>query len=716
MSNESLFSEAWHRVAKSRAQLHPEAEIRRHRFRGSLWYVVRDPLSNQFARIAPAAYFFACRLRLNRTIEYIWRECMQLYPDDAPTQQEVIQLLAQLTQLNLLSSDLPPDATMSFKRQQKSEGKEFKGKLLNFLFFRTHLVDPSPLLDALLPCFKPFFSRFGVVLWVLAVLGALKIVVEHWHDITDQSNGLFAPSNLFLIYVAAVITKCWHELGHGLVCRHFGGEVRTLGIMMLIFTPLPYVDVSSSWAFPRRYRRMLVGGAGMLFEFFLAALATFFWVSTEAGPLNALAYNIMVLSSITTLLFNINPLLRFDGYYIFSDWMEIPNLAQRSVLHLKYLLERYIFGIRQSLSPAQSPGEGHWLWTYGIASGIYRVFLIWTIFFVLADNFLGLGLALACFVIVLWVGIPFGKMIRYLARDPLLDRCRLRAVSTCVGFVGILLLFLALVPMPHHFRAEGVVEADVSRDLFTQTNGYLQQLTAPSGSVVHAGDVLLQLVDPLMDLKIAEARSEVRAGEITNNNLADNSLVAAKSARLELASSRSRLADLLDQKHRAEVRSPIDGIWVAPDLLGKMGSWMPRGTPLGEVVQPGHFRFDAVVEQDQSADLFAGPLRSAQVRLHGQSDEIIKTNSIRIIPSQQRLLPSAALGWLGGGDIDVMREDNAGLTAKKPFFEVFAELDPSTHAYLAQRRTGVIRFNAAWEPLLTQVVHRVRQLFQEKVR
>jgi len=712
----SLFSEAWHRVAKSRAQLHPEAEIRRHRFRGNLWYVVRDPLSNQFARISPAAYFFACRLRLTRTIEHIWRECLELYPDDAPTQQEVIQLLAQLTQLNLLSSDLPPDATMSFRRQQKTEGKELQGKVINFLFFRTHLVDPTPLLDVLLPWFKPVFSRFGLILWSIVILAALKIVIEHWRDISDQSNGLFAPSNIFLVYVAAVITKCWHELGHGLVCRNFGGEVRSLGVMILIFTPLPFVDVSSSWAFPRRHQRMLVGGAGMLFEFFLAAIAAFFWVSTHAGPLNALAYNIMALSSITTLLFNINPLLRFDGYYIFSDWAEIPNLAQRSLLHIKYLIERYIFKVRHSLSPAQSPSEGHWLWVYGVASGLYRVFLIWTIFFVLAQQFLGLGLVLAIFVICLWVGIPLVKVIRYLARDPLLDRCRPRAIGISAGTVTALILFLALIPMPHHFRAPGVVQADVSSDIYTQASGYVEEILIPSGSTVHAGDVLMRLADPLMEMRIQQAQYQVRAGEVTISSLDDASLVAGKSARMQLDSARDRLRDLLEQKNNFEVRAPFDGIWVAPNVSDRIGSWVPRGIPVGEVVQPGHFRFAAVVAQDQAADLFSGPLNSAQVRLHGQSDVMIKTESIRIIPSQQRVLPSAALGWSAGGDIDVTRDDTSGLTALKPFFEVYAELDPSSSAFLAQRRTGVIRFSAKWEPLLTQGIRRMRQLFQEKIR
>jgi putative peptide zinc metalloprotease protein len=712
----SLFSEAWHRVARQRARLKPEAEIQRHSFRGTIWYVLRNPLTNQFARVTSCAYYFVCRLRLERTIEHVWRECLEIFPEEAPTQQEVIQLLAQLSNLNLLTSDLPPDVTMTFERHEKTRQRELRGKWLNFLYLRLHVVDPTPLLDALLPVFRPFFSRAGVWLWALVVLLGVKVAIDHAGLLTSRANGFFAPSNILLIYVAAILTKTWHELGHALLCRFFGGEVRTLGVMLLLLTPLPYVDVSSSWSFPRRGERMLVAAGGMIFEFFMAALAMFVWASTPEGPLNSLAYNVVVLASVTTLLFNLNPLLRFDGYYILSDWLQIPNLSQRALLHLKYLVERHLFRLRQALSPAQGAAEGHMLWVYSVASGLYRLFLVWSIFFVLADHFLGVGLILACFIVTLWIVLPTGKFIRYLATDPFLRTCRARAISLSLGSFAAVTLLLALVPAPHHFFATGVVEADVSRQIYNESGGYLEEIVARPGSTVHAGDVLVRLNDPLMPWKIRSGEAQVAEAEGLLNSLTDDSRVAALSARTQIDAARAGLGELRHEQRNAEVVAPVDGVWVAPQLSEQFGAWMPRGTILGEVIQPGSFRFLAVVEQDASADLFSGTLRSAVVRLHGQSGEAIPATGLRIIPSQQHVLPSAALGWPAGGDIETDPKDTTGLQAKSPFFIVSAELTPDGPVYLAQRRSGEIRFSAAWEPLLTQALRRVRQLFQERVR
>jgi putative peptide zinc metalloprotease protein len=712
----SLFSQAWHRVARQRARLKPEAEIQRHVFRGITWYVLRNPLTNQFARLTSCAYYFVCRLRLTSTIEHVWRETLEVFPEEAPTQQEVIQLLAQLTNLNLLTSDLPPDVTMSHAREEKMLQRELRSKWINFLYLRFHLFDPTPLVDFLLPLFRPFFGRFGTVLWCTTALYALKVAADHAGMLSDRANGFFSPSNIFLLYVAAIVTKIWHELGHALLCRFFGGQIPTLGIMLLLLTPLPYVDVSSSWSFPRSRQRILVAAGGMIFEFFLAALALFAWASTPEGPLNALCYNIVVLASITTLLFNLNPLLRFDGYYILSDFLQIPNLSQRALLHLKYLMERHVFGLRSALTPSQSAAEGHWLWVYSVASGAYRLFLVWSIFFILAERFLGIGLILAFVIVTLWIVIPVGKFIRYIATDPSLNTCRPRAITCSLGTFAALVLFFAVMPVPHHFFANGIVQADISRQIYAETPGNLREIVATPGTHVHAGDVLARLVDPMLPLQIRRAEAQVAQSESQLNDVTEDSRVELQSARTALDSSRAQLQEFRDQLARSEIRAPIDGIWVAPQLSDEYGCWLPRGAILGEVIQPDHFHFLAIVEQDASADLFSGTLRSALVRLRGQSGEAIRTNDLRIIPAQQRILPSAALGWGGGGEIETDAKDTTGLRAKSPFFFVYASLENSPEVYFAQRRTGEIRFAATWEPLLTQAMRRLHQIFQERIK
>ena len=710
----SIFSEAWHRVAQSRAKLKPEVEIQRHTFQGSVWYVMRDPLNNQYARVSPPAYFLACRLRLDRTVEQVWRECMDLYPEDAPSQVEVIYLLAQLTRHNLLTSDLPPDVKQTFSRYQKNQSREFQGKLLNFLYLRLPLFDPDALLVDLLPFFRPLFSRLGLVIWSVTILYALKLAVEHANTIWDRSNGFFSPSNLFLLYVAGIGTKLWHELGHGLLCRYYGGRVNTLGVMLLLLTPLPYVDVSSSWSFPRRGERIIVAAGGMIFEFFLAALALIFWANTAPGPLNSLAYNVFVLSSIVTLFFNINPLLRFDGYYIFIDFIQIPNLYQRSILQLKYLLEHYVFQAKRSLSPAQTEGEGHALWIYGLASAIYRLILMWSIFFALAGAFMGIGLVIAFFVLFMWVILPVFKFLRYLVHDPILQQCRPRAVGLVAGFGLILYILLAFIPVPHHFWATGVVEADASSQIYTETSGYLSQVIVPPGTSVHAGDILVQLDDPLATYKLQDAEASVSLARNLVNGSIDTPHVMANAAQVQLDASWDRLKHSRDELTRLAVRSPIDGIWVAPQITDKRGYWLPRGSILGEVITPGRFHFLAVVPQDQAGQLFSGPL-SASIRLPGQSNIAVKATSIRIIPSESNILPSAALSWVSGGEIQTDETDATGLKAREPFYFVYADLDPNTTATLAQRRRGVVRFSTTWVPLLTQIHRQILQTFQERV-
>ncbi|MEM6886010.1 MAG: peptidase M50, partial [Verrucomicrobiota bacterium] len=278
-----MFSESWHRVANQHAKLHPSVEVVKQHFRGAPWYVLREPFSNQFFRLTPAAYYFISRLRHERTIEAVWRECLELYPDEAPGQEEVIRLLAQLTQGNLLQSDIPPDSAMLRERRRKSQQKELRGKLKNFLFIKFSLLDPTPFIDRTLPFFRPFFSRWGFALWCLLMLVAGKFLLENWETAWDKTEGILAPSNLFLLYVCGITAKFWHEWGHGLICRFHGGEVRTLGVMLLILTPLPYIDATSSWSFRSKWPRIYVAAAGMLFEFVLAALAVIIWANTADG-------------------------------------------------------------------------------------------------------------------------------------------------------------------------------------------------------------------------------------------------------------------------------------------------------------------------------------------------------------------------------------------------------------------------------------------------
>ena len=391
----ATFSESWYRVANQRLWLRADAVVRSQNYRGQRWIVLQNPFNSRYFRLRPAAYELVARLRPEKTVQEVWQECIARFPDEAPGQEAVMQLLSQLYFANLLHYQNAADSAQLFERYQRQRQRETRARLLNLMFMRFPLLDPDPFLVRTLPLVGAVIGRAGAVLWGLVVALALKVVVDNSSALRTQGEGVLAPGNLPLLYLSLVLIKTIHEFGHAYFCRRFGGEVHTMGVMLMIFTPIPYMDASSSWGFRNRSQRALVGAAGMIVELFVAGLAVFVWAATGAGVLHGLAYNLIFIASVSTVIFNANPLLRFDGYYILSDLLEIPNLSQRAIGQLRHLWERYLFGVKQSESPAHGRREAAWLVVYGIAAGIYRVIVFSGVLLFVADRFLVLGIIMA---------------------------------------------------------------------------------------------------------------------------------------------------------------------------------------------------------------------------------------------------------------------------------------------------------------------------------
>ena len=208
----------------------------------------------------------------------------------------------------------------------------------------------------------------------------------------NVSDRVLSPRNLFLLALLYPLIKLLHELGHALSTKVWGGEVHEMGVMLLVLMPIPYVDASAASAFRSRRRRVLVGAGGIVVELFLAALAMFAWLNMEPGILRAAAYNIMLIGGVSTVLFNGNPLLRYDGYYILADLIEIPNLGQRSTRYLGYLLQRYLLGIATVESPVTAPGEKGWFLAYGPVAFCYRIAVLVGLVLLVSSRFFIVGI------------------------------------------------------------------------------------------------------------------------------------------------------------------------------------------------------------------------------------------------------------------------------------------------------------------------------------
>ncbi len=710
----STFSESWHRIANLKISLRPTVEVRKQYFRSEKWYVLHDPFNNSFFRLRPEAYDFVSRLRPDRTVEEVWEECLALNPNDAPGQEDVLQLLTQLFYSNILYFEMAADSAKLFERYSKRRQRELRSRLLSIMFVRIPLLDPDRMLNRLKPLWSLATGKAGLLLWLLVVGLAAKVVVEQFDQVTMQAQGVLAPDNLILLYIGMFLVKTLHEFGHAVICKKFGGEVHTMGVMLLVFTPLPYVDATSSWRFRSRWQRALVGAAGMVTEVFIAALATLYWANSAPGVLHSLSYNIMFIASVSTVLFNANPLLRFDGYYILSDLLDVPNLHTRSLQHLRHLVEYYLFGYQESSSPTRSMKEAFWLTVFGILSGIYRVVVFVGIIFFVADKFLLAGLIMALVCVVSWGIVPPYRLVKYLASSPRLARTRLRAVSIClVSFLG-LIFFLGVCPFPHRFRAPGILESVDHLQVVSGSPGYVEKILTETGVYVTEGTPLLKLVNREIEIEQVAARAqwdEVLALEkrATSKQAADLEPIRKRKEAIS-----EKLRDLEIQLQNLTVRAQQAGVWVAPKLSELPGVWVIRGGAIGEIVNPGEFRFSAVVPQEEASNLFIDQITRAEVRLYGQEGENIEVKKFQIIPFQHEKLPSAALGWLGGGEVAVSLQDESGLKTTEPFFQIYADLIPVEGVKFLHGRSGKIRFSLHPEPLLWQGMRLLRQLLQKR--
>ena len=714
--NAPTFSESWYRIATQKIYLRPGVRIRRQYYRGERWYVLENPHSNQFFRLRPEAYDFIARLRPDKTVEQVWELSLELNPESAPGQEEVIRLLAQLYLAGLLHYENPADTAELFRRFKHRRQRELRAKFMNLMFVRFPLLDPDRFLKRMLPIVGPLISWGGFFVWALVLGGAIKVVIDHFPALQDESQSILSPSNLGWLYLGLIILKTLHEFGHAFFCKKFGGEVHVMGVMLMIFTPIPYVDASSSWSFPSRRQRALVGLAGMIVEMFVAALAVFVWANTGAGVLHSLAYNMMFVASVSTLLFNLNPLLRFDGYYILSDLLDYPNLHQHSSGHLMHSVKRHAYGVANSRSPGANNKEKIVLSTFGVLSHLYRLVVFTGILLFVADRFLVLGLIMVAICLVSWIVAPIGKLSYYLLSSPELARTRGRAIGVTLSVVLGLLAILQFVPFPHHFRATGVVEARSWSEVVTKSEGVLAELVARPGEFVALGAPLFRLDNPELEFQIRQSKSRVAETRLRLLQAMSNAEADLQPLQVRLQANEKALDELIEQQSELIVTASVDGIWSAPDVDDVLGRWLIRGTALGRLINPESFDFVSPVLQEDVNRLFGDQIRDSEVRVFGMAELNVPVGSTVIVPAEKRTLPSAALGWASGGDIPVATTDNLGTTATEPFFEVRSGLVGNQTQHLIHGRSGKIRFRLAPEPLLPRWMRSLRQLLQRRYR
>lgn len=714
MSN-TIFNDAWFRVSGLRVALLDSVELTTQKFRGRTWHVLQDRYSQKYFRASPQACHFIQQLNLNQSVEEVWESFVNAHPRNAPSREEVIQLLSQLHTSNLLYSLHASDNEAIVKRYKTQRRKETLAKLGAFLFVRVPLWNPNTWLNSIRPLTNALTGWWALGIWLLVVVLGSVMAFENRNAIGDQSQGVLSASNLPWLYVSLAGLKFIHELGHAFVCKRFGGEVRVMGLMFLIFTPLPYVDASSSWGFPNRLHRIYVSFAGMAVDFFFAGIGAIVWSNTSPGLLNALAFNVMLIGSISSVLFNGNPLLRFDAYYMLSDFCEIPNLYQKGQQQWKYFADRYLLGTVAAHNPATDEKEWYWLTTYGLLSALYLIVVTLGISLFLLDFWLPLGILVLVMTLYSRIISPGFNLFKHL-RGNATQGNRSRAVGVTVGIIASLFLIIGVVPFPDAIKTKGVVETEISGNVYIRTPGRLDHLFVTHGDWVQSGDPIARFVNPELDFDILISKSEQAEVRAIYRLALEQAPQELRAIQERINGLESQLERLQEQRGELNVYATMDGKWVAPDIHQLRGSWLRSDQVLGEIVDPNNLKFYAVVPQEEADILFKNTYTKAEIRLMGQADINLPVPKLTVIPFQREKLPSVALGWLGGGDIAVDTDEPDGMKSKEPFFIVQAALpvERSNAGIVLHGLSGTLRFALPHQPLASQMLRSLKQLMQKR--
>lgn len=710
----ATFSDSWHDVAQLRLGLLPSVRVHKQIYRGREWYVLQELGSEKYYRITPVGYQFVSRLNPKETVGEVWETFVRDHSESAPGQEDVIHMLSQLHHSNLLFFRSKANNEAIFDRYQKQKTRENLGKLMAFLYVRVPLWDPNRFLDFWRKVLSPFFGTFSFLVWLVVVLLAGKTVLENWDTLWQQGQGIFTLGNLPLLYLSIFVLKIFHEMAHAIVCKKYGAPVHTMGIMFIVFTPLPYIDASSSWSMRSRWHRVFVGGAGMYVELFFAAIAALVWVSTGPGVINSLAFNLMIAGSVSSLLFNGNPLLRFDAYYMLADAVDIPNLYQKANQQWLYYMDRWLLGTEKSEAAAGSPFEALWLSSYGFLSFFYRLFIMTVITIMVADIWVGLGLLMIIMMTFIWLLIPGQKLLKYLLTSPRLVRNRSRAITVSIASIGAVLLCFLTVPLPHSVKASGIVRSADIHQLFTHSGGALVEVAVDNGDKIKKGQVLLGFQNRELEQELLITRHQIEETQWRYRRALQDTEEDSTPFLEQLASLQEREKTLTERLENLIIRAPVDGVWEGEDLLSRLGTNVARGTMLGRVLSVSEHKFVALVKQTQADQLFQQAIETAEIRLSGQAEKTIESQDLRLIPYQQFELPSLALSINGGGDFVAESDSMGRLVSKDAFFEVSAKLPDMSGLRYFDGAIGQLRIHLEPKSAAWQLQRYLQQLLQQR--
>lgn len=672
-------------------RMRPDLTARQHRYHGRTFWVVKEPVGLNYFRFHDEEFAILCMLDGRSSLDDIKEQFETEFAPQKIHFHDLLQFIGMLHRSGLVISDAPGQGKQLCQRRGEKKRRELLAKFSNIFALRFRGVDPERFLNWLYRYTGWFFRWPMVVLVLLMAAAALTLVAVHFDEFQRKLpafHQFFGPKNWIYLGLTMAVVKVLHEFGHGLSCKHFGGECHELGFMMLVFTPALYCNVSDSWMLPNKWHRAAIGAAGMYVELFLASIATFLWWHSQPGLLNSICLSVMFICSVSTLVFNGNPLLRFDGYYILMDLLEIPNLRQKATEITRRFFVWLCLGIEQPENPFL-PHQRQWLFgLYTIAAIIYRWVIVFSIIFFLNKVFEPYGLKIIGQVMAVagFVGLiaqPIWGLIRFFTTPGSTHKMKRERLVATVAVVAAAILLVGWLPLPYSVKCTFEVQPRKGQQVFPVVPGQIRQVHYQPGQTVEAGTTILTLENPMLEQELLELEGRYRQAEAAYQALLDQRyrdptvIDQIDVAREVRDATRRQWEEKQRELEKLAIVAPAAGTIIPPparrDKLsssqGRLPGW--EGTPFdphnrGALLQPTDLvcqigdpqQMDAVLVIDQAYIDLVKPGQKVRLLLEAYTYRAYESQVEEVATSELKVA-SPGLAAAAGGRLET-KTDPAG--------------------------------------------------------
>lgn len=616
---------------------------------GEACYLVEDLVNSRYHRVGVPEYTFVSLLDGRTTVgEALGRTAVAL-GRDALTEQQAAVVCRWLVESELAVTDQSASAARLYESAQKKRGGW--AKRLNPIFQQFPLGNPDRLLRAATPSVGRLFGPVGLLVWVAVLAVGVYHLFADWGDFTLAARYVVSPGNWLWMVATWLGLKLIHEIAHGVMCVKFGGRVREAGVLLFMGVPMPYVDVTSSWRFKSKWKRIATAAAGMYAELFIAAVAMIVWSYASVGPLKQQCALVILTAGITTLLFNANPLMRFDGYYMLSDWLEAPNLATHGQQYLTAAAKRLMLGV-DAKDPNWPEGRTRLIRTYGVAAFLWRILVCVGLLIAAEAVFYGAGVAIAALALVLWLVWPTWRLLRYVAIGTSTEKPRVfRFVLSVTLIAVVVVVAFRSIPNLETVQVPAVVGFADSVGVRASTGGFVTKVHVRPGQEIEAGQTLVVLENPELASKRGELLAGIEKATLRSRKFLHEGKIAAMQVEQQnLVALEKQRTELLEQANGLTIRAPRSGVVIADDLEALLATWATPGQALFTIAG-GRREVTALISQS-SHDLLKARIGSdVDVRISGAAR--LRGKIAEIKPRATTRLPHPAFSAAAGGPLVV---------------------------------------------------------------